>query len=83
MNNHFESLIPDDARHFVIHLRNADDVQALIDENKRLQDELKKRDRDIAAWLTTGLKYHDCLDELKEIRAFLKKKGLSWRFRNI
>lgn len=79
----FQKGIPDDAQHIVVHLRNADDVQSLINENFALKEQLKKRDSDIAAWLSTGLKYHDCLDELKEIRAFLRKKGIAYRFRNI
>lgn len=75
--------IPSDATHIVVHMRNAEDIQSLIEENNSLRDQLKKAKQDIYTWTGYGSKYLDCLDELKEIRSFLKKSGLTWRFRNI
>lgn len=79
----FQSAIPDDAKHIVVHLRNADDIQALVAENQRLEADLKKAQRDIFTWVGIGQKYHDCLDELKELRLLLRKHGITHRFRNI
>lgn len=79
----WSSKIPSDATHIVVHMRNADDIQSLIDENNALRDQLKKAQQDIYTSTAYGSKYLECLDELREIRSFLKKSGLSWRFRNI
>lgn len=77
------SKIPSDATHIVVHMRNADDIESLIAENNQLREDLKKAKQDIYTWTAYGSKYLECLDELREIRSFLKKHGLSWRFRNI
>lgn len=79
----WSSKIPSDATHIVVHMRNADDIQTLIAENNKLRDDLLKAKQDVYTWTAYGSKYIDCLDELREIRSFLKKHGLSWRFRNI
>lgn len=79
----WSSQIPSDATHIVVHMRNADDIQSLIAENNSLRDELQKAKQDIFTWTSYGAKYLECLDELRELRSFLKKNGLSWRFRNI
>lgn len=77
------SKVPADATHIVVHMRNADDIQSLIDENNELRDQLKKAKQDIYTWTSYGAKYLECLDEMRELQSFLKKNGLSWRFRNI
>lgn len=82
-SSYFASKVPSDAVHVVVHLRNADDIESLIAENKKLQEELKKAKQDIFTWTAYGAKYLECLDELRELKTFLKKNGLSWRFRNL
>ena len=77
------SKVPEDAVHVVVHLRNADDIDSLIAENKKLQEELKKAKQDIFTWTSYGAKYLECLDELRDLKVFLKTHGLSWRFRNL
>lgn len=79
----FSSKVPDNATHIVIHMRNSDDIQALIIENNKLRDELKKARCDILGWSNVASKYHDCLDELREVSRFLRSHGLVYRFRNI
>lgn len=83
LSSFWSSKVPADATHIVLHMRNADDIQSLIDENNKLRDELNKSKQDIFTWTQYGAKYLECLDEMREIRSFLKKNGLSWRFRNI
>lgn len=79
----FAAVIPSNAAHVVVHMRNADDIQMLIEENNKLRDDLKKAKQDIFTWTSYGAKYLECLDEMREVQSFLKKNGLSWRFRNI
>lgn len=83
VSSFWSSKIPLDATHIVVHMRNADDIQSLIDENNAIRDQLKKAQQDIYTWTQYGSKYLECLDELREIRSFLKQHGLTWRFRNI
>lgn len=83
LQSFWSSKIPENATHVVLHMRNADDVQSLIEENNKLRDDLKKLQRDLYTSSVAHVQYLDCLDELKEIRFFLKKNGLNYRFRNI
>lgn len=79
----WSSKVPSDATHIVLHMRNADDIESLISENNKLRDEIKKMQRDLHASSVAHVRYLDCLDELKELRYFLKENGIPYRFRNI
>ncbi len=77
------SKIPEDAHHIVVHLRKADDILALMDENVRLKKDIDRLKQDLYSSSLAHVKYLECLDELKEIRSFMKRSGISWRFRTI
>ncbi len=77
------SVVPANAQHIVIHMRNAADIDSLIDENNALRDHIKKLQQDIYSWSTLHVKYQEALDDLRELRKILKAYDIPFDFRSL
>lgn len=75
--------IPPDHLNIVVHVRNADDVQALVDENQSLKTQVKKLEQDIYTWSTYSARYMEALDDLRALRRICKKHGIDFDFRSL
>lgn len=79
----WQGAIASDRLEILVHLRNADDIQALIAENNALRDQIKKLQRDVLTWTNTGTKYLEALDELRELKKVCDQSGIDFDFRSL
>lgn len=79
----WSAAVPADAKHIVIHMRNASDIQALINENNALRDQIRKLQQDIYTWSTLHVRYQEALDDLRELRKICRQYGIPFDFRSL
>ena len=67
----------------LVHLRKADDIQALADQVNALREENARLKRDIYSWTITGNRYLVALDELRELQRLCKEYHIDFPFQSL
>ena len=75
--------IRSDKLEVVVHVRRAEDIEALIAENNALKDQVRKLQRDVLRWSDTGTKYLEALDDLRALQTICARLGIDFDFRSL
>lgn len=67
----------------LVHIRKADDIQALTETLNALREENKRLKQDIFTWSMTGNRYLQALDELRDLQKICKDNHIYYPFRSL
>ena len=77
------SAIRSDKLEVVVHVRRAEDIEALIAENSALKDQVRLLQRDVFQWSNIGTKYLEALDDLRALQKICTRLGIDFDFRSL